>query len=41
MPEDLPRLRPIDQAHGAVEFVEVAEVERAFEFYRNFILRFE
>jgi acetylornithine deacetylase/succinyl-diaminopimelate desuccinylase family protein len=31
----------IDQAHGAVEFVEVAEVERAFEFYRNFILRFE
>jgi acetylornithine deacetylase len=31
----------IDQAHGAVEFVEVAEVERAFDFYRNFILRFE
>lgn len=31
----------IDQAHGAVEFVELAQVERAFEFYRNFILRFE
>jgi len=31
----------IDQAHGAVEFVEVSEVERAVEFYRNFILRFE
>ncbi len=31
----------IDQAHAAVEFVEVAEVERAFEFYRNFILQFE
>ncbi len=31
----------IDQAHAAVEFVEVAEVERAFTFYRNFILRFE
>ena len=31
----------IDQAHAAVEYVEVAEVERAFEFYRNFILRFE
>ena len=30
----------IDQAHAAVEFVELAEVERAFEFYRNFILRF-
>ncbi|MEO7319445.1 MAG: M20/M25/M40 family metallo-hydrolase, partial [Chthoniobacteraceae bacterium] len=30
----------IDQAHAAVEFVEEAEVERAFEFYRNFILRF-
>ncbi len=31
----------IDQAHGAVEFVDVGEVERAFEFYRKFILRFE
>ncbi len=31
----------IDQAHGAVEFVELAQVERAFEFYRKFILRFE
>jgi len=30
----------IDQAHAAVEFVELAEVERAAEFYRNFILRF-
>lgn len=30
----------IDQAHGAVEFVDLAQVERAFEFYRNFILRF-
>jgi len=30
----------IDQAHAAVEFVEVAQVERAFEFYRDFILRF-
>ena len=31
----------IDQAHAAVEFVEVAEVERAFTFYRIFIARFE
>jgi len=30
----------IDQAHAAVEYVELAEVERAAEFYRNFILRF-
>jgi acetylornithine deacetylase len=30
----------IDQAHGAVEFVELEQVEKAFEFYRNFILRF-
>lgn len=30
----------IDQAHAAVEFVELAQVERAFEFYRNFIVRF-
>jgi acetylornithine deacetylase len=31
----------IDQAHAAVEFVEIAEVERALTFYRNFILRFD
>lgn len=31
----------IDQAHAAVEFVDLGEVERAFEFYREFILRFE
>jgi acetylornithine deacetylase len=31
----------IDQAHAAVEFVEIAEVERAVTFYRNFIQRFE
>jgi len=31
----------IDQAHGAVEFVAVSEVERAVEFYRRFIERFE
>lgn len=31
----------IDQAHAAVEFVDLAQVERAVEFYRNFILRFE
>jgi acetylornithine deacetylase len=31
----------IDQAHAAVEFVDLAEVERAFAFYRDFILRFE
>lgn len=30
----------IDQAHAAIEFVELAEVERALEFYREFILRF-
>ena len=30
----------IDQAHAAVEFVELEQVERAFDFYRNFILRF-
>jgi acetylornithine deacetylase len=27
----------IDQAHAAVEFVDLAQVERAFEFYRRFI----
>lgn len=31
----------IDQAHAAVEYVDLAEVECAFEFYRNFIRRFE
>lgn len=31
----------IDQAHAAVEFVDLAEVECAVEFYRQFILRFE
>lgn len=31
----------IDQAHAAVEFVDIDEVERAYEFYRSFILRFE
>lgn len=31
----------IDQAHAAVEWVDLAQVERAVEFYRNFILRFE
>jgi acetylornithine deacetylase len=31
----------IDQAHAAVEFVDLTQVERAVEFYRNFILCFE
>ena len=31
----------IDQAHGAVEFVDLAEVEAAAGFYRDFILRFQ
>jgi acetylornithine deacetylase/succinyl-diaminopimelate desuccinylase-like protein len=30
----------IDQAHSAIEFVECAEVEQAFEFYRKFMLSF-
>lgn len=30
----------IDRAHAAVEYVEIEQVEKAFEFYRNFILRF-
>jgi acetylornithine deacetylase len=30
----------IDQAHVAVEFVELDQVERAVEFYRSFLLRF-
>ncbi|MEY4484382.1 MAG: hypothetical protein RL693_1834 [Verrucomicrobiota bacterium] len=31
----------IDQAHAAVEYVELDQVEKALEFYRDFILRFE
>jgi acetylornithine deacetylase len=31
----------IDQAHAAVEFVSCEEVQKAFEFYRSFILSFE
>ena len=31
----------IDQAHGAIEFVETRQVEQAVEFYRQFITRFE
>ncbi|MBI3876945.1 MAG: ArgE/DapE family deacylase [Verrucomicrobia bacterium] len=31
----------IDRAHAAVEYVEVEQVEAAFEFYRQFMLRFE
>lgn len=31
----------IDQAHAAVEFVDLAEVELASRFYRDFILRFD
>jgi acetylornithine deacetylase len=30
----------IDQAHSAVEFVELEQVEKAFVFYRNFIRQF-
>tara|TARA_R110002096_G_scaffold310126_10_gene504726 strand:- start:9847 stop:10983 length:1137 start_codon:yes stop_codon:yes gene_type:complete len=30
----------IDQAHGAVEFVDVNEVELAFDFYRRFLVNF-
>ena len=30
----------IDQAHAAIEFVDCAEVEQAFEFYRMFMLSF-
>ena len=30
----------IDQAHAAVEYIDLAEVERAYEFYRRFIERF-
>jgi acetylornithine deacetylase len=31
----------IDRAHAAVEYVEIDQVERASEFYRQFITRFE
>ena len=30
----------IDQAHGAVEFVEIEQVEKALDFYRRFLLEF-
>ena len=30
----------IDQAHGAVEFVEIDQVEKALDFYRQFLLDF-
>lgn len=30
----------IDRAHAAVEYVELDQVQQAFEFFRNFILRF-
>lgn len=30
----------IDQAHGAVEFVDVKQVELAFDFYRRFLLNY-
>jgi acetylornithine deacetylase len=31
----------IDQAHAAVEFVDLHQLDLAFNFYRNFILNFE
>lgn len=31
----------IDRAHAAVEYVEIDQVDQAFEFYREFISRFE
>jgi acetylornithine deacetylase len=31
----------IDDAHGAIESVDLAEVEKAADFYRDFILRFQ
>ncbi len=31
----------IDRAHAAVEYVELSQVQQAFDFYRNFLLRFE
>jgi acetylornithine deacetylase len=31
----------IERAHAAVEYVEVEQVLRACEFYREFLLRFE
>jgi acetylornithine deacetylase len=30
----------IDQAHAAVEYVEIEQVFRAVDFYRNFLIRF-
>jgi acetylornithine deacetylase/succinyl-diaminopimelate desuccinylase family protein len=31
----------IDRAHAAVEYVELDQLDQAFEFYRNFVLQFE
>jgi acetylornithine deacetylase len=31
----------IDRAHAAVEYVELEQVEHAFEFYRQFCLQFD
>jgi hypothetical protein len=31
----------IDQAHGAVEYVDISQVEQAAEFYREFSRRYE
>jgi acetylornithine deacetylase len=31
----------IDQAHAAAEYIDLDQVDRAVEFYRNFLLRFE
>jgi acetylornithine deacetylase len=31
----------IDRAHAAVEYVEIDQVDQAFEFYREFISKFE
>ena len=31
----------IDQAHGAVEYVDLEEVEKAFDFYTRFLMNYE
>ena len=31
----------IDQAHGAVEYVDISQVEQAADFYREFSRRYE
>jgi acetylornithine deacetylase len=31
----------IDQAHAAVEYIELSQVDQAFEFYRRFLLEFQ